>query len=123
MANLYVRGIVAAAAALAVLSGCAPPAAQIIDASTSPTTTAASSVPFDLYTHCGIYEVRVQDTFFAADQPLDGGHGNPPPGWGNPYQSGTITVSGARAVFQDSSGHTVTFHERAGATSFLRTCS
>jgi hypothetical protein len=112
----------AAAAALAVLSGCAPPAAQTIDTSTSSTTT-ASSVPFDLYTHCGIFEARVQDTFFAADQPLDDGHGNPPPGWGNPYQSGTITVSGSQAVFQDNRGHTVTFHERTGATNFLRTCS
>jgi hypothetical protein len=113
----------AAAAVLAVLSGCATPAAPAIDASTSPTTTAASSVPFALFTHCGIYEAQVQDTFFVADRPLDGGHGNPPAGWGNPYQSGTITVAGSQAVFHDDSGHTVTFHERPGATSFPQTCS
>jgi hypothetical protein len=41
-----------------------------------------------------MYEARVQETFFAAEQPLDDGNGNPPAGWGNPYQSGTITVEG-----------------------------
>jgi hypothetical protein len=123
MATRYVRGIAAAAAALAVLSGCAPPAAPTIDASTRPTTNAVWSVPFALYTHCGIYEARVQDTFFIADQPLDDGQGNPPAGWGNPYQSGTLTVAGSKAVFHYDSGHSVTFHEQPGATSFLRTCS
>ncbi|GAB3557644.1 hypothetical protein GCM10027405_02790 [Arthrobacter alkaliphilus] len=81
------------------------------------------SVPFALFTHCGIYEARVQDTFFVADQPLDDGNGNPPAGWGNPYQSGTITVTGQRAVFHDDLGHTVTFHERPGATTFLKICA
>ena len=120
MATRYFPGIAAAAAALAVLSGCTVPAAPAIDAST---TTAVSGVPFALFTHCGIYEARVQDTFFVAEQPLDDGHGNPPAGWGSPYQPGTITVEGSRAVFHDDSGHTVTFHERPGATSFLQTCS
>lgn len=123
MATRYVRGIAAAAAALAVLSGCAAPAAPTIDASTNPPTTDVSSVPFALFTHCGIYEARVRDIFFVAEQPLDDGHGNPPAGWGNPYQPGTITVAGSRAVFHDDSGHTVTFHERSGATSFLESCS
>ena len=123
MATRYVRGIAAGAAALAVLSACAPPAAEQSNVSTTTTTTVASGVPFDLFTHCGIYEARVQDTFFAAEQPLDDGNGNPPAGWGNPYQSGTITVEGQSAVFHDDSGHTVTFHERPGATGFLRTCS
>lgn len=123
MTTRYVRGIAAAATALAVLSGCAAPAAPQGNVPTSPTATAVSGVPFALLTHCGIYEAQVQDTFFAADQPLDDGHGNPPAGWGNPYQSGTITVAGSQAVFHDDNGHTVTFHERPGATSFLRTCS
>lgn len=65
----------------------------------------------------------MQDTLFVADQLLDDGHGNPPAGWGNPYQPGTITVAGSMATFHDDSGHAVTFHERPGATSFLRTCS
>ncbi|SDP39974.1 hypothetical protein SAMN04487914_11050 [Arthrobacter sp. ok909] len=120
---MTVRSIAAAAATLAVLCGCAPPAAPTNDPSASPTTTAASSNPFSLFTHCGIYEIQVQHTFFVADQPLDDGHGNPPAGWANPYQPGTITVAGFTAVFHDDTGHAVTFHERPGATSFLRTCS
>ncbi|MCZ9880328.1 hypothetical protein [Arthrobacter sp. B2a2-09] len=123
MATRYGRGIAAAAAALAVLSGCALPAAPQSNVPTGPTTSAAPGVPFALFTHCGIYEAQVQGSFFVTDQPLDDGHGNPPSGWGNPYQPGTITVEGQRAVFHDGSGHTVTFHERAGATSFLKTCS
>ncbi|MHC6219843.1 hypothetical protein [Arthrobacter sp. MMS24-S77] len=133
MATRYFRSIAAAAAALAVLSGCTAPAAPKSNTSPSitspsitspsPTPTAASSVPFTLLTHCGIYEAKVQGSFFVADQPLDDGNGNPPAGWGNPFQQGNMTVEGQRAVFRDDSGHSVTFHERPGATSFLRTCS
>lgn len=119
----FAQYIAVGAAALAVLGGCALPAAPQSNVPASPTTSTASGVPFALFTHCGIYEVQVQGSFFVAEQPLDDGHGNPPAGWGNPYQPGTITVEGQRAVFHDDSGHTVTFHERAGATGFLRTCS
>lgn len=122
MATRCGRGI-AAGAALAVLTGCALPAAPQSNVPASSTTSAASVVPFALFTHCGIYEAQVQGSFFVADEPLDDGHGNPPTGWGNPYQPGIMTVEGQRAVFHDDSGHTVTFHERAGATGFLRTCS
>ena len=65
----------------------------------------------------------MQGAFFTADQPLDDGNGNPPAGWDNPYQQGTMSIEGNKAVFRDDRGHTVTFHERLGATSFLRTCS
>jgi hypothetical protein len=123
MAPRYVRVIAAAGAALAILSGCAAPAAQTVAASTNPATPAATGVPYSLPTHCGISEARVNNTFFVADQPLTDGQGNPPAGWGNPYQAGTITVSGSTAIFHDDNGHTVTFHERPGATGFLKTCS
>ena len=89
------------------------------DVATSPATTAVSSVPFALLTHCGIYE-HGAGHLLRRRPPLNDGHGNPPAGWGNPYQSGTITVAGSQAVFHDDNGHTVTFHERHGATSFLR---
>ena len=123
MATRHVRGIAAAALGLATLTGCAAPPAPQSNVPTRQTTTAVSAAPFDLFTHCGIYEAKVQDAFFVADQPLDDSQGNPPAGWANPYQPGTITVEGQRAVFRDDSAHTVTFHERPGATSFLRTCS
>ncbi|MFC4398224.1 hypothetical protein [Arthrobacter sedimenti] len=44
--------------------------------SKSPPTT-ASGMPTMLYTHCGIKELRVDDTFFLAETPLDDGQGNP----------------------------------------------
>ena len=52
---------------------------------------AASGMPTRLYTHCGIKELRVEDTFFIAETPLDDGQGNPPPGWGNPCQDGACS--------------------------------
>jgi hypothetical protein len=63
-------------------------------------TPAASGMPTRLHTHCGIKELRVEDTFFFAETPLDDGHGNPPPGWRNPYQDGAVTVSGSKVVFK-----------------------
>lgn len=61
--------------------------------------------------------------FFVADKVVDNGQRNLPAGWGNPYQRGTLMVAGSEAVFHDDDGHTVIFHERPGATGFLRTCS
>lgn len=109
---------------LAVLVACAGPATPITEASSEPPApTAASGMPTMLYTHCGIKELRVDDTFFLAETPLDDGQGNPPPGWGNPYQAGTVTVSGSKAVFRDDNGHVITFLARPGATGFLNICS
>ena len=113
---------IAAAVVMSALSGCAERADLNNVVPSTPTST-VSAVPFTLLTHCGIHEVRVEDTFYVADQPLDDGNGNPPTGWGNPVQQGTMTVKGGTAVFRDDIGHTVAFHERPGATSFLRTCS
>jgi hypothetical protein len=56
--------------------------------------------------------------------PLTDGAGNPPSGWGNPYQDGTMTLlSPSTAVFRDSAGHRVLFRLRPGATSFQHLCS
>jgi hypothetical protein len=80
-----------------------------------------SGMPYSLYTHCGIYEARVGDTYYLADEPIEDGQGNPPSDWGNPFQAGWMTfpASGV-AVFQDDLGHLVRFHARPAATSFLR---
>ncbi len=62
--------------------------------------------------------------YFEATRPLSDGHGNPPPGWGNPYQKGTMTLlAPARAVFRDDAGHYVRFRLRPGATAFQHLCS
>jgi hypothetical protein len=83
-----------------------------------------SGSPYLLSTHCGIREARIGDTYYVADHPLDDGHGNPPPGWNNPQQSGSMaTPTPGVAVFSDAEGHVVRFHARPGATSFLQMCS
>lgn len=113
----------AGAAALVLLSGCA----ARVDSPGAPApetvVSASSSSPYNLFTHCGIHEILIQGTYFATDHVLDDGYGNPPGGWGNPYQAGTITITGPEAVFHDDSGHEVTFHARPGATGFLKICS
>jgi hypothetical protein len=54
---------------------------------------------------------------------LSDGSGNPPPGWGNPYQHGEIVfLSNTEAVFRDAQGHRVRFILRAGATEPERLC-
>jgi hypothetical protein len=88
------------------------------------TTAAAKSLPYGLYTHCGIDEARIGNRYFEAVHPLSDGSGNPPAGWGSPYQAGTMTlVSPAEAVFTDSAGHWVEFRVRPGAKAFLHVCA
>jgi|SRR5215469_8193530 len=73
-------------------------------------TTAPKSVPYNLYTHCGIAYAKVGNRYYQATVPLSDGSGNPPSGWGNPYQQGTLTfVSPTRAIFTDKAGHRVVF--------------
>ncbi len=80
--------------------------------------------PFRLYTHCGVDEARIGNRYFEAVHPLSDGAGNPPAGWANPYQPGTMTVlSPTTAVFRDQAGHRVLFRLRPGATAFKHICS
>ncbi|MBO0836017.1 MAG: hypothetical protein J2P28_10930 [Actinobacteria bacterium] len=79
---------------------------------------------YRLYTHCGIDEALIQGKYYVADHPLSDGQGNPPAGWDNPYQVGTMKlVPPSQAVFTDSIGHHVTFRLHPGATSFRHVCS
>jgi hypothetical protein len=73
-----------------------------------------ATVPFELYTHCGILGAYLDGVWFAAETPLVRGGplvpggANPPEGWGNPYQPGTLTLETAEtAVFRDDLGHEV----------------
>jgi hypothetical protein len=125
--SLRAPGLIACAAIVAgILAACGSgPAA---DPDTQPfhpsQLTARSSEPYRLYTHCGIDEARIGSSYFEAVHPLTDGAGNPPAGWGNPYQQGTMTLLSARAaVFRDRAGHRVMFRLRPGASSFLHICS
>jgi hypothetical protein len=84
---------------------------------------ARSARSFTLYTHCGIDEARIGSRYFEAVHPLSDGAGNPPAGWGNPFQQGTMTLlSPTTAVFRDDAGHKVVFRLRPDATSFKHLC-
>jgi hypothetical protein len=121
------RPVLGAAAVLLALAGCGsstPPAPS------SPTSSPASradvqTIPeFDLYTHCGVREARIGTVYYAASPVLDDGHGNPPPGWGNPGQVGSMTVRpDGTAHFSASGGLQADFRIRPGATTWAQLCS
>jgi hypothetical protein len=113
--------IVAVAIVAGVLTGCATTGEDgTADRSASP----GREIPFDLYTHCGIDEARIGSTFFEAEVPLSDGSGNPPEGWDNPTQRGTMTLkSETEAVFTDDAGHEVRFRARPGASTYKRVCA
>ncbi|MFJ2111775.1 MULTISPECIES: hypothetical protein [unclassified Streptomyces] len=115
------RAIVAAALATGVLTSCATVGGDERAVRAAPT---GRTIPFDLYTHCGIDEARVGSTYFEATTPLSDGSGNPPEGWDNPTQRGTMTLkSESEAVFTDDAGHEVSFRARPGANALKRLCS
>jgi hypothetical protein len=129
------HGAVLVAVLIAVVlagAGCTAGTGGRQDAAAAPASTAARSsaspVPtpqpfaYALSTHCGVDEMRIGSTYFAADHPLTAEH-RAPAGWDNPEQHGTMTLlSPTRAVFRDDRGHEVSFHARAGATSFSFLC-
>jgi hypothetical protein len=90
-------------------------------------TTMPKPVPYNLHTHCGIDYAQVGNRYYEATPPLSDGSGNPPPGWGNPYQSGTLTViSPTQAVFTGKAGHRVVFTlvpSRGPGRTTARVCS
>lgn len=87
-------------------------------------TNTGRTIPFDLYTHCGIREALIGSTYFEAQDPPSDGSGNPPEGWGNPYQRGTMTLtSETEAVFTDDAGHEVKFRARPGTEPSMPLCA
>jgi hypothetical protein len=55
----------------------------------------------DLRTHCGIRDEWFDGRLWVAKPQLSDGSDNPPRGWGNPWQRGTISlVTRTRAVFR-----------------------
>ncbi|MEU1231995.1 hypothetical protein [Streptomyces sp. NPDC005828] len=112
MTQRAVQIIFALTLAAGVLAGCAQGDEEV---NTGRATPPGRTIPFDLYTHCGIDEARIGSRYFAAETPLSDGSGNPPEGWGNPYQRGTMTLtSETEAVFTDDAGHEVKFRARPG---------
>jgi hypothetical protein len=116
---------IALVAALAACQGADPRSAP----TTPPPTARAAShpvreVPFRLYTHCGINETSIEGRWYDAVEQLSDGNGNPPPSWGNPFQSGTMRLtSPTEAEFHDPAGHVVKFRLRPGATGPRMICA
>lgn len=61
-----------------------------------------SPTPFNVYTHCGVENVRIDGRWWHAKPPLyNQDRSGPPEEWGDPHQDGTLTVvSPDRAVFE-----------------------
>ena len=77
----------------------------------------------NLYTHCGVRYANFDGRRWLADPiPTDIGGANPPPGWGNPFDSGTMElVAKDRALFRSKSGNRA-FFEPAPEDYSFKTC-
>ena len=104
--------VLSLAGAVLAVSGCGA-ASDAPSGSPAPTASVldlGAAQPHQLYTHCGVIWTQFQGATWYADPPLSDGNGNPPPGFGNPTDSGTMRrVSAHRAQYVSSSGRTVTF--------------
>ncbi len=69
-----------------------------------------SSYPYQLYTHCGIRWAYFDGHWWKASPALDDGSGNPPSGWGNPFDNGSmVLISDNLAQFTSDAGQTANF--------------
>ena len=62
-----------------------------------------------LLAHCGVQWTRIDGVWWETDL-LDDGSGNPPEGWGNPYDAGVLTLLGENtAEYSGGPGVTIVF--------------
>lgn len=115
--GMTIRHLAWVVAALAV-AGCG----SQTGASPRATTRAHAGRPYRLYTHCGIQWAEIDGTYWRAKHPLSDGSGNPPSGWGNPFEEGTLVLVTPSAARFDSPAGSVTF-ERTSRTQPPLICS
>ena len=66
--------------------------------------------PYTLHTHCGVRDAYFDGRWWVASPVLDDGHGNPPPGWGTPSDTGAmVLVAHDLARFTSARGHGAEF--------------
>ena len=83
-----------------------------------------SGIPFELYTHCGITELTFDGARYSrVGGLLDDGSGNPPRGWGNPFQEGWLVLGEETVTFQDSAGHSEVFTPQPTTAPTLPPCA
>ncbi len=78
--------------------------------------------PFDLYVHCGVEWLQFRGRWWRTD-PLADGNGNPPAGWGNPYDNGQLTIVGLDTAEYTSSVGEVVIFQRTDSTTGPAVCS
>ena len=62
-----------------------------------------------LYVHCGVEWARIDGDWYKTE-PLNDGNANPPPGWGNPFDEGSLTiVDRSTAEYRSDNGEMLTF--------------
>jgi hypothetical protein len=101
---MTIRHLASVAAAVAAV-GCGSQTSSSIRM----TTPADAARRYQLYTHCGIEWAKIDGTFWRAKHPLSDGSGNPPAGWGNPFQDGTLVFISPTTARFDSPVGSVTF--------------
>ena len=78
-----------------------------------------------LFTHCGIVGTRFAGRDWVAEPVLDDGNGNPPTGWGNPFQPGVMSLTSQdHAEFESRNGELeATFRPRTPADPPAQPCA
>ena len=97
-------------------------AAAVAGCGSETMTHAPAGRPYHLYTHCGIEWAKIDGTFWRARHPLSDGQGNPPAGWHNPFENGTVVLIGPTTARFDSPAGSVIF-ERTARTQTPMICS
>lgn len=78
---------------------------------------------YRLSTHCGIEWARIDGAWWRT-APLSDGHGNPPPGWDQFTQPGTLTILDMEtAQFTGTNGQELTFRRAQGSENLPRGCA
>ncbi len=109
------RRIWIACLAVTTVAACAGSPANANAPGGSVSVNVEGSVPFRLYTHCGILGASINGRSFYADPPISDGSGNPRSGWGNPYDDGDMTLRGSTSAdFHDAAGHAAHFTSAPG---------
>lgn len=97
------------AAALFIMASCSDGETASNGAQRRTTATARHFArSYSLYTHCGIGWAQIDGAWWRSHTPLSDGNGNPPAGWGNPFQTGTLTFDNqSTAKFSSAPGDVV----------------
>jgi len=74
-----------------------------------------SAYAYRMYTHCGVEWTYFDGRWWKAKPPLSDGSGNPPRGWGNPYDDGWMMLASENhAHFSSASGFGADFEALPG---------